>query len=127
MIAYFSRTGNVRDIVGRLDKSIPTMELTANSVVDSPYYLITYTDRLGEAPEIVRQFLLSHEANRKNLKGVIASGNTNFGKENFCGSAIEISQWLRVPIIRMIDLRGNHDDIATISDCYIKMIEGERV
>lgn len=127
MIAYVSRTGNVRDIVGRLDKSIPIREITASSIVQTPYYLLTYTDKLGEAPEVVRQFLSSHEENRENLRGVIASGNTNFGKQNFCGSAIEISQWLRVPIIRMIDLRGNQDDIATISSSYSKMIAGEQV
>lgn len=125
MIAYVSRTGNVKDIVGRLDKSIPTMELTSSSVVNEPYYLFTYTDMLGEAPEVVRQFLASHEDNRKNLRGVIASGNTNFGKQNFCGSATEISKALNVPIVRMIDLRGNQDDIAEISSSYIKLIAGE--
>lgn len=114
----------MRDIVGRLDKSIPTMELTAESVVNEPYFLLTYTDRLGEAPEVVRQFLRFNEENRKNLKGVIASGNTNFGKQHFCGSAIEISQWLGVPIIHKIDLRGNQDDIATICDSYRIMIAG---
>lgn len=102
------------------------MEITSSSVVNEPYFLLTYTDRLGEAPEVVRDFL-KLESNRENLKGVIASGNINFGHENFCGSAKEISQWLKVPIIRMIDLRGNQDDIAEISSSYRKMIAGEHV
>lgn len=126
MIAYASRTGNNKDIVGRLS-SIPTMEITSSSVINEPYFLLTYTDRLGEAPEVIRDFLKFHESNRENLKGVIASGNINFGHENFCGSAKEISQWLKVPIIRMIDLRGNQEDIAIISSSYIKMIAGEHV
>lgn len=125
MLAFVSRTGNVRNIVGKLE-AIPTMEITNSSVeINEPYFLMTYTDNLGEAPQIVRDFLNHSEVNRKNLKGVIASGNTNFGSY-YCGSAIEISQWLGVPIIRMIDLRGSQDDIATIVSSYKTMIiEGE--
>ena len=125
MIAFASRTGNVRSIVGKLE-AIPTMEITEKPVeVNEPYFLITYTDNLGETPKIVKDFLNHSEVNRKNLKGVIASGNTNFGSY-YCGSAIEISQWLEVPIIRMIDLRGSQDDIATIVSSYKTMIiEGE--
>lgn len=125
MIVYASRTGNVRDIVSRLDKSITTMELDSNVIVAKPYFLFTYTDGLGEVPQEVMDFLLSSEANRINLKGVIASGNTNFGEEKYCGSAIEISRWLSVPIIRKIDLRGNQEDIATINASYKKMIAGD--
>lgn len=125
MLAFVSRTGNVRHIVGKLEV-IPTMEITNSSVeINEPYFLMMYTDNLGEAPQIIRDFLNYSEVNRKNLKGVISSGNTNFGK-SYCGSAVEISQWLRVPIVRMIDLRGNQDDIATIIQSYKTMIiEGE--
>lgn len=124
MIVYASRTGNVRNIVGRLDSSIPTMELDSQEVT-APYFLFTYTDGLGGIPKEVNDFLLSSEVNRKYLRGVIASGNTNFGIENYCGSAIKISRWLDVPIIRQIDLRGNKDDIATINKSYNTMIAGE--
>lgn len=104
------------------------MEITDSSIeINEPYFLFTYTDNLGEAPQIARDFLNHSEVSRKNLKGVIASGNINFGKA-YCGSAIEISQWLGVPIIRMIDLRGNQDDIATIVRSYKTMIiEGESI
>lgn len=128
MIVFVSRTGNVRDIVGRLG-DLPTMEITESSIViNEPYFLVTYTDKLGEAPQIVKDFLNHSEVNRDNLKGVVASGNTNFGNIHYCGSAIEISRWLGVPIIRMIDLRGNQDDIATIANSYKTMIiEGETI
>lgn len=125
MIAYKSRTGNVRNIVGRLDSSIPTIELTESSVINEPYFLFTYTDGLGEIPPVVKDFLLSHEENRKNIKGIISSGNTNFGNEYFCGCANEISKWLNIPIIRKIDLRGNQDDITAINNSYKKIIAGE--
>ena len=125
MIAFVSRTGNVRNIVGKL-VAIPTMEITDSSIeINKPYFLFTYTDNLGDIPKIVKDFLNHSEVNRENLKGVIASGNTNFGRY-YCGSAIEISQWLKVPIIRTIDLRGNQDDIDTIVSSYKTMIiEGE--
>lgn len=128
MIVFASRTGNVRDIVGRLG-DLPTMEITESPIViNEPYFLATYTDNLGQAPQIVKDFLNHSEVNRDNLKGVVASGNTNFGNTHYCGSAVEISRWTGVPIIRMIDLRGNQDDIATIVSSYKTMIiEGESI
>lgn len=110
--------------MGRLDKSIPTMEINSLSNIEEPYFLITYTDGLGNIPSEVNDFLLASENNRRYLKGVIASGNYNFGT-NYCGSAIEISRWLSVPIIRKIDLRGNREDIATINEQYKNLIAGE--
>ena len=126
MIVFVSRTGNVRNIVGRLG-DLPTMEITESSIIiNEPYFLITYTDNLGETPQIVKDFLNYSEVNRDNLKGVVASGNTNFGDMYYCGSAIEISRWIGVPIIRMIDLRGNKEDIATIISSYKTIIvEGD--
>lgn len=127
MIVYASRTGNIRNIVGRLDESIPTIELSSSLIVNEPYFLFTYTDGLGDIPKEVEDFLLSDDANRNNLIGVIASGNTNFG-EYFCGSADKIARWLSVPVVNRIDLRGNQLDIATINKTYKthkKLIAGE--
>lgn len=125
MIVYASRTGNVEHIVGKLSKDIPTIKLETTLIVEEPYFLFTYTDGLGDIPNVVKSFLIFNELNRRNLKGVIASGNTNFGIENYCGSADKISERFNVPIIRKIDLRGNSDDVETIEKYYKNMIAGE--
>lgn len=125
MIVFISRTGNIRHIVGKLDKSIPTIELTEDLLMNEPYLLFTYTDGLGEVPEKVWGFLNNGE-NAKYLKGVISSGNTNFGKNVFCGSADKISEHFNVPVIRKIELRGFDNDVKVIEDKYNTIIiEGE--
>jgi protein involved in ribonucleotide reduction len=114
MIVYTSRTGNVKHIVNNL--KLPNIEITDDLIVTEPYFLITYTDKLGEVPEVVTQFLLN---NHIHLKGVIASGNVNFGEE-YCKSADVISDLYSVPVIRRIDLRGNKQDILEILKQYNK-------
>lgn len=121
MIVYASRTGNVRYIIGKLN--LPSSEIVEDLVIQEPYFLITYTDGLGEIPNRVENFLLN-EDNQLNLKGVIVSGNVNFG-DMFCLPAEIISDRYSVPIIRKIDLRGTDEDINEILKQYHKYIEGE--
>lgn len=126
MIVYASRTGNVRYIVGMLDKGIPTKEISQDLIVNEPFALFTYTDGLGDIPKIVQNFL-SNPINSKNLKGIIASGNTNFGHDVFCKCADLISQKYNVPIIRKIELRGFHADYEAINEQYKKIIVGDNI
>lgn len=121
MIIYTSRTGNVRHIVGKLN--LPNSEIKEGLVVHVPYFLFTYTDGLGEIPSQVDSFLINEE-NQFNLKGIIVTGNVNFGKL-FCKPAELISRKLNVPIIRKIDLRGTNADIYEIRKQYKIYIEGE--
>lgn len=118
MIVYTSRTGNVRYIVGEL--KLPSVEITQGLVVNEPYFLFTYTDGLGSTPEIIKTFLHNVD-NQKYLKGVIASGNSNFG-QYYCKSAEKISEVYNVPIIRKIDLRGTQEDLNSIINQYNKYI-----
>lgn len=122
MIVFASRTGNVRYIANKLS-SIPTVEMNEGLIIDLPFFIFTYTDGLGNTPKEVLDFL---ENNYKLLRGVIASGNTNFGS-GYCGSADEISIKYNVPIIRKIDLRGNQDDIDAIERAYKLRIEGDSI
>lgn len=121
MIVYTSRTGNVKYIVKELN--LPSYEIEDDLVVHSPYFLFTYTDGLGEVPTQVEIFL-SNKDNQVNLKGIIVSGNVNFG-DLFCQPAKIINYKFNVPIIRKIDLRGTQQDIDEIKNQYKKYIEGE--
>ena len=119
MIIYASRTGNVEYIVNKLN--LPSVNMKDVSNVSNPYFIFTYTDGLGEIPLEVSRFLNS---NYKYCKGVIASGNTNFGVNNFCGCADKISEMYDIPIIRKIELRGFEHDYLHIINSYNKTIEG---
>lgn len=120
MIVYASRTGNVRSIVSKL--GIESVEIKEDLTINEPFLIFTYTDGLGDVPKIVEKFMLN---NHQNCKGVIASGNTNFGINNFCGSADKISKMYSIPIIHKIELRGFEKDYELIIDKY-KLIIGKR-
>lgn len=113
MIVYTSRTGNVEYIVSKLN--LPSIKLTEGLKLTSPYLIFTYTDGLGEVPKQVSEFL---RLNNMHCKGVIASGNSNFGKNNFCGCADEISKQYDVPVVHKIELRGFKSDYELIRNYY---------
>ena len=112
MIVYASRTGNVEYIVGKL--GLPSRKIEGSMQVEEDYILFTYTDRLGEVPEVVKAFL---EDNASYCKGVIASGNWNFGT-NFGKAGDIISTQLGVPLIAKVDLRGEPRDYEKIKKSY---------
>lgn len=122
MIAYASRTGNVRYIVSRLQ--LPAFEIEENRTFSNPYLLFTYTDGLGEVPGKVKRFL---EQNGNYCRGVIVSGNSNFGHQVFGAAGDAIAAELQIPLIRKVDMRGFSDDYAAIQDFYEQCFGKERV
>lgn len=124
MIAYLSRTGNVKYIVDRL--GLPAVKIEDGLRMQEPFFVFTYTDGLGQVPQAVRAFMA---ANFKLCRGVIASGNSNFGDGTgsnlFCKSADELSSVFRIPVIRKIDLRGYEEDYEHIRQKYKELLKGE--
>lgn len=104
-IAYDSRTGNVRRFVNKLD--MDAIQIEENLVIDEPFVLITYTTGFGQVPKTTLDFLKN---NHSNLIGIAASGNRNWG-DNFCKSAITISNMYRIPIVHRFELSGTKKDI----------------
>lgn len=113
MIAFASRTGNVRFIVGELN--VPNVEITSDTVMNDKYVLFTYTDGLGNIPPLVEEFLKS---NHHLCLGVFASGNRNFGLSYFCGSADKINNWYGIPILHKMELRGTPSDFEILKQKY---------
>lgn len=120
MIIYASRTGNVRYIINKLQ--LPNKEIQPELKVMEPYLLFTYTDGLGDIPEMVENFL---KTNAFYCKGVVASGNSNFGHDCFCMAADKISEQYNVPIVRKIELRGFQKDYDAIIHFYQQVIKKE--
>ncbi len=113
MIAYASRTGNVRYITSKLEAE--TIEIKEGLQLDKPYLLMTYTDGFGDIPVKVAQFL---EQNSPLCKGVVVSGNSNFGHQVFGGAGDKIALRYRVPLVRKLELRGYPTDYEAIQEFY---------
>lgn len=113
MIAYASRTGNVRYIVSRLH--LPSVEIETDRSLTVPFLVFTYTDKLGEVPDKVKQFM---ERNGDYCRGVIVSGNSNFGPQMFGGAGDAIARQWQIPLVRKIELRGFQEDYEAIRSYY---------
>jgi protein involved in ribonucleotide reduction len=119
LVYYSSQSGNTESFIHRLGVAdsvripIAMKELVS---LDDPYVLFipTYAanDGRGALPKSVVKFL-NHEPNRLLLKGVIASGNINFGT-NYCLGGFQIAQKCNVPLLYRYELRGTSLDITNV-------------
>ncbi|XCP88606.1 class Ib ribonucleoside-diphosphate reductase assembly flavoprotein NrdI [Alloscardovia omnicolens] len=80
--------------------------------IDEPYILVVPTYGGGVAkkavPIQVKRFL-NDPANRAGIRGVIASGNTNFG-EAFCMAGDMVAAKCKVPFMYYFELMGTQTD-----------------
>ncbi|MBB3114521.1 protein involved in ribonucleotide reduction [Paenibacillus phyllosphaerae] len=105
VIAYDSRTGNVRRFVEKVKGR--AVKIEEAMTLDEPFVLVTYTTGFGQVPDKVMTFL---ERNHGRLRGVCASGNRNWG-EKFAGSADTISRMYGVPVLHKFELAGTARDV----------------
>lgn len=117
MIAYASRTGNVRHIASQLQ--LPGIEIGEDTTVDEPFLLLTYTDGLGAVPPVVQRFM---DKNGSYCKGVAVSGNRNFGHHNFAKAGETIAAQWKIPLVRKLELRGFPQDYEAIRRFYREQI-----
>ena len=124
-IVYFSNySGNTKRFVEKLTNTarrIP-IDYTADTsdvlVIDNPFVLVVPTYGGGSEksaiPRQVRAFLNVPE-NRELLRGVIGTGNTNFG-EHYCKAADLISAKTGVPVLARVEIFGTPEDIDKITE-----------
>jgi ribonucleoside-diphosphate reductase 2, operon protein nrdI len=105
LIAYDSKTGNVRRFIEKL--KLPAVRIEESMAIDEPFVLVTYTTGFGQVPEKVASFLRDNHAG---LRGVSASGNRNWGS-GFALSADRISEMYGVPVISKFELSGTTRDV----------------
>jgi protein involved in ribonucleotide reduction len=118
-IVYFSsRSENTHRFVSRLGFPARRIPISTGETLDivSPYVLIvpTYCGEGGKGavPKQVIRFL-NDAANRKNIRGVIAAGNSNFGATFGIAGDI-ISAKCRVPYLYRFELLGTEEDVANV-------------
>lgn len=107
LIAYDSKTGNVKRFIAKLN--MPAVQIDEKMTVDEPFLLVTYTTGFGQIPERVAAFL---KRNFHLMRGVAASGNRNWGA-NFARSADLIAEQYRVPVVYKFELSGTRQDILS--------------
>ncbi|MEK3722651.1 class Ib ribonucleoside-diphosphate reductase assembly flavoprotein NrdI [Paenibacillus sp. FSL H8-0034] len=106
LIAYDTKTGNVRRFVKKLNMPAIQIEDKMEDLNES-FVLVTYTTGFGQVPEKVSSFL---KKNHSHLMGVSASGNRNWG-EGFARSADHISALYGVPVLGKFELSGTSKDV----------------
>lgn len=92
--------------------------------ITEPFVLITPTyggggRRGADVPKQVIRFLNDPD-NRASLRGVIASGNTNFGAD-FCKAGRIVSDKCQVPLLYRFELLGTPEDVLTTVELLEKM------
>ena len=126
-IIYFSSlSGNTHKFVSSLNlpaKRIPLSPKSPAIDADKPYILFTPTyadaEGRGAVPKPVIRFLNS-KANRDLMAGVIAGGNTNFGKfYGYAGNVI--AKKCKVPLLYKFELTGTNRDIINIREGITKL------
>ena len=120
LIVYFSSSSvNTHRFIERLGmraKRIPTSAKVEMLVMGEPYILVcpTYAgdDGSGAVPKQVIKFL-NDVNNRSMIRGVIASGNRNFGKYYAYAGPV-ISNKCNVPCLYKFELSGTEQDIINV-------------
>lgn len=127
-IVYFSKTSeNTKRFVEKLASSairIP-LEWEADEpfTAAKPYVLVVPTyggsKEDKQIPEQVVDFL-NLKVNRDLLRGVIGTGNTNFG-ETYCRAAELISAKVGVPLLYRVELLGTPHDVEQVTERLEKL------
>lgn len=122
-LAYFSNySENTKRFVEKLTDAavrIPISPVSAGHLtMDVEYVLVVPTYGGGsESPAIPKsvKVFLNNPANRELLRGVIGTGNTNFG-EHYCKAADMISAKTGVPIIARVEIMGTPYDVELVKN-----------
>ncbi|MCL6458117.1 MAG: class Ib ribonucleoside-diphosphate reductase assembly flavoprotein NrdI [Gorillibacterium sp.] len=105
LVAYDSKTGNVRRFVEKLNRR--AVQIEESLTLFEPFVFITYTTGFGKVPPKSLAFL---ELNGSLLLGVAASGNRNWGN-GFAKSADTISSLYNTPVLYKFELSGTSRDL----------------
>lgn len=130
-VVFFSNVSNNTarfvDRLGWPSKRIPIRNTEPALQVDTPYILIlpTYAggrDVSAAVPKQVIRFL-NDKSNRALIRGVVASGNTNFGS-TYCLGGDVVARKCGVPVLHRFELLGSDDDVSavqTVLQTYTEM------
>lgn len=121
LIYFSSVSGNTARFVERLDRPAARIPLHASEPAlraTRPYVLVLPTygggDGHGAVPKQVIRFL-NDPANRSLIRGVVAGGNTNFGKAYGLAGDI-VAAKCGVPCLYRFEVFGTQDDVEAVAE-----------
>ena len=117
-IAYYSRTGNVRDFVSWYMKDFKSFNIEEQEATGK-CVLITPTYSFGEVPEEVEEWL---EHNADKVVAVVSSGNKNWGNR-FGRAGLKISNRLEVPLLMRFELKGSQEIADSLKEKILEIGE----
>ena len=124
-IIVYSLTGNCKRFVDMCE--IPEGDVIylqdIDYDIDFDYILITPTFGFGEVPVAVSKLL---KENHNHLKGVVGSGNKNWG-ERFANASEIISKEYDVPLLMKIELHGSKKDISEFKKIYLESVKNGEI
>lgn len=120
-LIYFSSaseyTHRFVEKLGLPAQRIPLLPKDAPLSASEPFVLVvpTYGGGAGTQGAVPKQVIkfLNVEANRALLRGVIASGNTNFGT-SYCLAGDIIAAKCRTQVIYRFELMGTPEDVESV-------------
>ena len=124
-IIVYSLTGNCKRFVdmGEIPEEDVIYLQDIDYDIDFDYILITPTFGFGEVPVAVSKFL---KENHNHLKGVVGSGNKNWG-ERFANASEIISREYDVPLLMKIELHGSKKDISEFKKIYLESVKNGEI
>ncbi|WP_315922908.1 class Ib ribonucleoside-diphosphate reductase assembly flavoprotein NrdI [Mesorhizobium sp. SP-1A] len=121
MLVYFStKSEYTHRFIQKLGIENSRIPINAKEflIAEKPFVLVvpTYCDTAGKGavPQQVLNFL-DHEENRRNIRGVIAAGNTNFGAQYAIAGNV-IKRDYGVPFLYRFELMGTTEDVANVQN-----------
>ena len=122
-VVYFSNVSeNTKRFVEKLELNsirVPIKWDDKNPlVVTRDFVLVTPSYGGGaEGKTVPRQVVkfLNLEENRKFLRGIVGTGNTNFGA-HYCGAAETISAKTGAPLLYRVEITGTPDDVIEVRE-----------
>jgi len=113
-LAYFSSVSeNTKRFVLKVGVEATAVALRGpQPEMDDTYVLMTPTYGGGDLPAQVERFLETGR-NAELIRGVIGSGNTNFG-EDYCKAGKVISARYSVPLLYCFELTGTPVDVDNV-------------
>jgi protein involved in ribonucleotide reduction len=126
-LVYFSSvSNNTHRFVEKTElpaRRIPLRPTEEFLRVDEPYVLVVPTygggNEGGAVPRQVVKFL-NDEGNRSLIRGVIAAGNTNFGKA-YCIAGDIVAAKCGVPYLYAFELMGTREDVERVRTGWERM------
>ncbi|WP_261379608.1 class Ib ribonucleoside-diphosphate reductase assembly flavoprotein NrdI [Streptococcus sp. sy004] len=111
-LVFYSLTGQCQRFVKKLGLEQVALELTSTTpypTFDTPFILLVPSYDQGDV-EVVDEFLAD---NYLHCKGVIGSGNRNFGPD-FCKTARRYAQTYQLPLLYEFEFNGTEQDVEYV-------------